>query len=125
MGMPQIPEGIHRPNFQETMVDLLESIALEEMALSHILNAQGEQMQAMVQQYTACSLSHNHLQQGCHDTQTLLNTMIMKQWLLYNKLGTVLNLQTNQTPPPPMQQVAPPCPSSHCDTCIHRCVCCP
>ncbi|WP_409968567.1 hypothetical protein RFF05_00850 [Bengtsoniella intestinalis] len=123
--MPQIPEGTHRPNFQETVVDLLESIALEELALSHILNAQGEQMQAMVQQYTTCSLPHSHLHQGCQDTKDLLNTMIMKQWLLANKLSTVLTLQNNQPPLQPQSQLPPPCPSTHCATCIHRCICYP
>lgn len=121
MGMPQIPEGIHRPSTQETVVDLLESIALEEMAISHILNAQGEQMQALIQQFSSCSLSSTQLLLGCRHTQDLLNSLIMKEWLLYNKLGTVLSIDL--PPIAPMTPSPTPCTPQDCATCIHRCVC--
>lgn len=46
MSMPIIkPSGVTR---QEAITDIIESVALEETALSHILNAEGEKLQAVI-----------------------------------------------------------------------------
>ncbi len=46
MSMPVIePSGVTR---EEAITDLIASIALEETALSHILNAEGEKLQAVI-----------------------------------------------------------------------------
>lgn len=46
MGMPVItPSTTTR---SQAIIDLIESVALEETALSHILNAEGEKIQKMV-----------------------------------------------------------------------------
>lgn len=46
MGMPVItPSTTTR---SQAITDLIESVALEETALSHILNAEGEKIQKMV-----------------------------------------------------------------------------
>lgn len=92
MGMPQIPEGTHRPDPQEAVVDLLESIALEEMALSHLLNAQGEKSQALVKQFSSQQISYGQMMEGFQLAQQMINSIIMNQWLLYAKLGTVVTL---------------------------------
>ncbi|MFD2443227.1 hypothetical protein ACFSO7_04430 [Bacillus sp. CGMCC 1.16607] len=92
MSMPTIPAEPHRPNRNEVIIDLLESIALEEIALSHIMNAEAEKIQAFVGK--------------CHDFPTnptsceiikfnkgvtqLLETIVMKEWLLLRKLENVL-----------------------------------
>jgi hypothetical protein len=48
VSMPEIPSGENRPTIEETAIDLLESIALEEIALAHLINAEAEQLQAFV-----------------------------------------------------------------------------
>jgi hypothetical protein len=46
MGMPVITPG--ESTRDQAITDLIESIALEETALSHIMNAEGEKMQAII-----------------------------------------------------------------------------
>jgi hypothetical protein len=46
MAIPTIPEQPYRPSLEQTYVDLLESLALEKMALAHILQAEADKMQA-------------------------------------------------------------------------------
>ena len=46
MGMPVITPG--EGTREQAITDLIESIALQETALAHILNAEGEKMQAFI-----------------------------------------------------------------------------
>lgn len=48
MSMPVINRSCHPVSMHQAVTDLLESIALQETALSHILNAAGEEMQACI-----------------------------------------------------------------------------
>ncbi len=93
MGMPQIPDGANRPNFNETIIDLLESIALEEMAIAHILNADGEKAQELIQQFACNKICFDDLQSNCRCSTELINSLIMKEWLLYNKMKAVIALK--------------------------------
>lgn len=46
MGMPVItPSEVTRP---QAITDIIESVALEQTALSHILNAEGEKLQKII-----------------------------------------------------------------------------
>ncbi len=110
MGMPQIPEGIHRPNQQELVVDMLEAVALEEMATAHLLNAQGEKMQAIIHQYRHCQIDHQSMEDGCMAVQTMLNTLIMNQWLLFNKMNMSIQFQSTCKPPPDPYETNKRCP---------------
>jgi len=46
MGMPVITPGTATRD--QAITDLIESVALQEAALAHILNAEGEKMQAII-----------------------------------------------------------------------------
>jgi hypothetical protein len=46
MGMPVITPG--EGNREQAITDIIESVALQEAALAHILNAEGEKMQAII-----------------------------------------------------------------------------
>lgn len=94
MSMPQIPEGKYRPSLEETVIDLLESIALEEIAISHLLNAEAEKNQALV-----CKLFHDdrhslfsELAECNKATCKIIDTVIIEEWLLLKKLETVLEI---------------------------------
>lgn len=53
MGMPVITPGtITR---EEAVGDIIESVAMEEAALAHILNAESEKLQAVIDDSTATS----------------------------------------------------------------------
>lgn len=45
MSMPAITTSCNPVSMSQAITDLIESIALEETALSHILNAEGEKLQ--------------------------------------------------------------------------------
>ena len=49
MSMPIIQIGERPVTMEQAIIDLLESVALEETALSHILNAEGEKLQRYLQ----------------------------------------------------------------------------
>ncbi len=93
VGMPNIPEGKFRPSWNETVIDLLESIALEEMAIAHLMNAEGEKAQEVVRRYGGGDLCQQEMHQSCQDAQSMMNSFIMKEWLLFTKLNTVLTME--------------------------------
>ena len=53
MSMPVIAMPCNPITMAQAVTDLLESIALEETALSHILNAEGEKIQKVLAQEPA------------------------------------------------------------------------
>ncbi len=93
MGMPQIPEGKYRPSWRETVIDLLESVALEEMAIAHIMNAEGEKAQEVVRRYGSGDICQGEMHRSCRDAQRMMNSLIVKEWLLFTKLNTVLEME--------------------------------
>lgn len=98
MGMPQIPEGSNRPSFDETMIDLLESIALEEMAIAHIMNAEGEKLQEVIKRFGCCDVGFCQLHDSCKSTQGIVNSLIMKEWLLLSKMDSILTIKEHYIP---------------------------
>ncbi len=118
MGMPQIPEGTHRPNCTEVIIDLLESIALDHMSLAHLMNAEGEKLQETINKYACDELDYCEVECSFQSANKLLNNVIMQQWLLFNRLNTVLEVQDqikDMCPPPPCPPpCSPPCfPEKH------------
>lgn len=94
MSMPSIPENRYRPTKCEVFIDLLESVALEEIALSHILNAEGEKSQLIVKQFEylcPCSFVSN-MDKLCASNISVLDEVIMNQWLLIKKLDKISSL---------------------------------
>lgn len=109
MGMPQIPENIHRPSTDEMIIDLLESVALDHMALSHILNAEGERLQEMLNKYACDEIDYCELKSSCKSTTALMNSIIMKEWLLSNRLQSIMEIKDKLSPCSPCPP-HPPCP---------------
>ncbi|WP_017727085.1 hypothetical protein [Halalkalibacterium ligniniphilum] len=48
MSMQRIPKEPHGPDKKKVIIDLFESIALEEIVLSHGMNVEAEKIQAFV-----------------------------------------------------------------------------
>lgn len=91
MSMPNIPNI--KPDISlnrcETVNLLLSSIALEEIGLSHILNAEGEKLQAMLKKDPKCIKSYLDMNKSIDKT---LRTIIKSQLLLQMKLEEVMEL---------------------------------
>jgi hypothetical protein len=97
MSMPTIPKEPYRPNRKEVAIDLLESIALEEIALSHIMNAEAEKIQAFVGKdlnFPTHPKSGDIIKFN-KEVNRLLETIVMKEWLLLKKLENVLDFIGN------------------------------
>jgi hypothetical protein len=101
MSMPQIPDGKHRPCFSEVIIDLLESIALEEMALAHLINAEAEKLQAFVGRdldFPTCP-SNSEIMKFNNGVQKLMDVIVMKEWLLLRKFENVLHCMEHHESP--------------------------
>jgi len=91
LSLPNIPDMTPeiRLTRQEAVNLLLTSVAMEEMGISHILNAEGEKIQYVLsKQPTICELlSFNK------STERLLRDLIHKEMLLQEKLTQILELE--------------------------------
>lgn len=95
MSMPTIPPEPHRPNRKEVIIDILESIALEEIALSHLMNAEAEKVQAFVGKCLnfPTKPTNREIIKFNTNVHQLLETIVMKEWLLLRKMENVLDMQ--------------------------------
>ncbi|WP_246861292.1 hypothetical protein [Bacillus sp. REN3] len=121
MSMPTIPPEPHRPNLKEVSIDLLESIALEEIALSHIMNAEAEKIQAFVGECLdfPTNPSSKEIIKFNKGVNRLLETIVMKEWLLLKKLDNVMEFfETSDCHPKPH----PPKCKCGCIPCLICCV---
>ncbi len=92
MGMPEVPKRDKLPNIKDVLIQILESVALEELAMAHILNAEGEKMQAVI-----ANLNHHNFCDDCisdvfKGTNTTINSLIMKEWVMLNKISKAFDI---------------------------------
>ncbi len=94
MSVSKISEQKDRPDLKNVLIDLLESIALEEMAISHLLNAESEKIKAFVGNNLDFPFCKNvsKIIEFCRTTNEFIDKLVMKQWLLQNKLNKVQEL---------------------------------
>lgn len=83
MGMPVItPSTTTR---SQAITDIIESVALEETALSHILNAEGEKIQKMVAME---SVTPEVLLATNKSVESMVNAVSRLEMILHSKLST-------------------------------------
>ena len=92
MSMPNIPDIMPKITItrEETINLLLASVALEEIGLAHIINAEGEKIQAVVKDGKCVSLED--LIAIDKSVQTTLRDIIKKEILLEFKFENILEL---------------------------------
>ena len=89
MSEPQIPERTQ----EEALTDLLVSIALEETGLAHILNAEGEKIQAVAELLENQDISPEEAIEQQEAISKGLREPIKQQILLQFKLEDVLDFK--------------------------------
>ncbi|MCK8823779.1 hypothetical protein [Fuchsiella alkaliacetigena] len=99
MSAPEIPERTQ----EESLIDLLESIALEETALAHILNAEGEKIQAIAGMMEEGTITSEGAIEQQEAIMKMLRMPIKKQMLLQFKLEDVLDSLEVLPPEPPVE----------------------
>ncbi|WP_028987877.1 hypothetical protein [Thermicanus aegyptius] len=102
MSLPDHPVGKSMPTMKEVIIDLLHSIALEEIALSHLLNAESEKIQAFVGKkldFPTCP-TNAEIAKFNRETSKFLEVIVMKEWLLLRKLENIIFLKEESLPCP-------------------------
>jgi len=95
MSQPSIPNitPIISITKQDTLSLLLSSIAMNELSMSHIINAEAEKIQAFVQyaNRTHCVKTKEFIQFNS-SVSKLMEDVNMEQWLGLNKLDRIIQL---------------------------------
>ncbi|MEK3901826.1 MULTISPECIES: hypothetical protein [unclassified Paenibacillus] len=93
MSMPHIPNITPDISLtrEESISLLLTSIAINEMSLSHIINAEAEAMQAFVQSNPG-NMNFNNIIKLNNTTARLLEEITKGQWLSLSKMDRILRL---------------------------------
>ena len=89
MGEPDVPERTQ----EEALTDLLTSIALEETALAHIINAEGEKIQAIAQLLEDGEIEPDEAIELQKEVGKMMRNPIKKQILLQFKLEDILDFK--------------------------------
>ncbi len=92
MGMPKFPEREKCPEVSTVVMQIIESVAVEELAIAHILNAEGEKLQEFVKKYACTDISTTQFDKIGKNTTTLVNSLIVKEWILLNKLNSAMDI---------------------------------
>lgn len=112
MSMPSFPPNGADLTREEALTMIIASIAMEELALSHILNAEGEKLQYILGTLpgpSPCACPQDVLDVNKSVT-ALVEAVTENQILLKNKLAQVLEFCPHPPPPPPVCKPEPaPC----------------
>jgi hypothetical protein len=94
MGMPNVPDVDPKITLtrNEVINLLLSSVALEELGLAHIINAEGEKIQAIIHDDKCDDDISESLLLIDRSVQTTLRDVIRKEILLGFKLEDILEL---------------------------------
>ena len=122
MSMPSFPHNGADMTRDDALTMIIASIAMEELALSHILNAEGEKLQYILGTLPGpgpCACPQEVLAVNKSVT-ALVEAVTENQMLLKNKLSQVLEFCP---PPPPACKPEPsPCPTPcRTDPCAPQC----
>lgn len=114
MSMPNFPENVLDLSCEQALNMLLGSIAMEELALSHIMNAEGEKLQYVLGTLPCkpcgCT-SPKEILEVNRSISDLLEKVAYNQILLKGKLRDVLDAKALCRPPYPPIPPEPPCPN--------------
>lgn len=94
MSMPQFPNDPTTMTRDDVINQIISSIAMEELGLSHILNAEGEKLQYVLGTLAGSpglKPTIEELLKVNESVQKTLQAAMQNQMFLQNKLATVLN----------------------------------
>lgn len=96
MSLPNVPDitPLITLKRKEVFHLLLASIAMEEISLSHILNAEGEKIQRFLQKE---NVSLDEMLQINRSVERMMRSVIKNQMLLQFKLEDVLNMEEDDS----------------------------
>ncbi|OEH93773.1 hypothetical protein [Bacillus solimangrovi] len=95
MGMPNFPYRFNElPDLDkdQVLLFLLATVGQEELALAHIMNAEGEKIQAAVAKFESGRLSVDELLAINDNVNDTLKTVVKKEMLLEFKVDKILEI---------------------------------
>ncbi len=104
MSMPEFPSDPETMTREDAINQIISSIAMEELSLSHILNAEGEKLQYVLgtlEGSSGLSPSVEQLLKVNDSLQQTLSTAMQNQMFLQNKMSAALNAPVLQGPTGP------------------------
>lgn len=134
MSMPSFPQNGADMTREEALTMIIASIAMEELALSHILNAEGEKLQYIFGTLpdARCCISPQDVLAVNKSVTALVEVVAQNQMLLKNKLDRVLEACPPLCPRDDKPEECPgSCPAPCCQgiwtspECFHACPCQP
>lgn len=90
MSMPVISGG--KVNKKQAITDIIESIALMETAIAHVVNAEGEKIQAIVGTGENCKViatSTEELLESNDSVESLIDSIVTLESILQKKLSII------------------------------------
>lgn len=90
MSMPEIVGG--KVNKKQALTDVIESIALMEAAIAHVINAEGEKIQAVVGTGENCKViatTSEELLESNDSVESIIESIITLESILQKKLAIV------------------------------------
>lgn len=119
MSMPKFPEIDPEITCDQALNMILASIAVEELALSHIINAEGEKLQYVLgtlEKKHSCTYSLQDVLAVNDSVANMMDLIMQNQMLLKQKTNTALRALAQicpgkyPCPPKPPCPEKPPCP---------------
>lgn len=94
MKIPDFPKRDGH-TMEDTILDLMDSIAKEEKAIAHLLDSESKKIEAFVGcefnfPTTPTNQEILHFNKSIH---RIVEAVLMKEWLLYKKLETVIGVK--------------------------------
>ena len=95
MSMPTFPTNMNTPTPEEALSQIISSIAMEELGLSHIINAEGEKIQYVLGTLEGSTppdpVTLDDVLKINDSVQKMLETILFKNIILKSKLSEALD----------------------------------
>ena len=107
MSLPAFPDSTNTPSREEVINQIISSIAMEELALSHILNAEGEKLQYVLgtlEGSGGLNPSIDDIVKVNDSVKDLIEAVTFSQMFLRAKLKDALTMENSPEPEPDPNQ---------------------
>jgi hypothetical protein len=94
MIIPNINHEENTPSFEEVITKIIDSVAEEEMALARLISSEAVKINAFVGEDLdfPTSPTNEEIIKFNKSIQKIIDSVMMKEWLLYKRLEIVLTL---------------------------------
>ena len=113
MSMPSFPKDGANMTREQALTMVIASIAMEENALSHVIDAEGDKLRYILdrcREACGCEETPREILEANESVTRLLDAVAQNQMILRNKLALALDARGGCPPDPPCPPPCPPVP---------------